>query len=102
MENEISGLIEQFTGGANSDQAQQAASDHVQSMDDTQVQQHLQTAADNAQSSGDTGVASMISSVLSGGGAGDLKSRAIDLITNNPQVLQHFAPEFAQGILGRI
>jgi len=33
------------------------------------------------------------------GGAAD---SVVSFITNNPQVLQHFAPSFAQGILSRL
>jgi len=31
-----------------------------------------------------------------------LKQGAIALISNNPQILQHFAPEFAQRIVGML
>lgn len=105
MFNEISGLLQQVRSGQVDQQSvSQAASDHVSSMDPSDVTQHLQTAADNANQNGQGDVAQVIVGIVERDGTDTeaLKRDAIGLITSNPQILQHFAPEFAQGILGRI
>ena len=105
MFGEVATLLGQFAGGSAEDRqaAQSAAEDHVQSLPADQVQDHVQTAADNAQSSGQAEIANVLQGLLSGSGNDqDLKSGLINLVKSNPQILTHFAPEFAQGILSRI
>lgn len=105
MFNEISGILQQVTSGQVDQQSvSQAASDHVGSMDPSEVTQHLQTAADNANQNGQGDIAQVITSMVERDGTNTdaLKQDAIGLITNNPQILQHFAPEFLRGILSRL
>lgn len=105
MFNEISGLLQQVTSGQVDQQSvSQAANDHVGSMDPSEVTQHLQTAADNANQNGQGDIAQVITGFIERDGANPdaLKQDAVGLITNNPQILQQFAPEFARGILSRI
>lgn len=105
MMNRIQSLVGEIEKG-NVDQSQvgQAAEQHVQSMDGQQVQQHLQTASQNAAQSGDSGLAQQIQDLLSRhqGNPEDVKSEAIQFIKSHPQIIRHFAPEFAQGLLGKI
>lgn len=105
MFNEVTGLLQQVTSGQVDPQSvSQAANDHVGSMDPSDVSQHLQTAADNANQNGQGDVAQVIIGIIERDGTNidALKTDAIGLITSNPQILQHFAPEFAQGVLGRL
>jgi hypothetical protein len=105
MFNEIVGLLQQVTGGQVDPQAvSQAASDHVSSMDSSDLTQHLQTAADNANQNGQGGIAQQIMGLIQQSGTNPeaLKQNAISLISNNPQILQQFAPDFAKGLLGRL
>ncbi|HET7815755.1 MAG TPA: hypothetical protein VFL13_15445 [Candidatus Baltobacteraceae bacterium] len=101
---EISGLVQQFTGGqADPQQVGQAADQHLNSVPPSEVQQQLQTAADNAENNGNGELASTIRNMLDqhGGGQG-IVGEAVTLIKSNPQVLQHFEPEFVRGILSKI
>ncbi len=105
MFNEISGLLRQLTSGQVDQQSvSQAANDHVGSMDGSDVSQHLQTAADNADQNGQGDVVQAITGIIERDGTDTeaLKRDAIGLISSNPQILQHFSPEFAQGILSRL
>lgn len=102
--NEISGLLQQFTSGqGNPEQVGQAAEQHLNNVPPSEVQQQMQTAATNAENSGNGDLASTIRSMLDqhGGGQG-LVGAAVGLIKSNPQILQHFEPGFAQGILSKI
>lgn len=105
MMNRIQSLVGEIeNGNVDTTQVEQAAQQHVESMDGGQVQQHLQTASANAAQSGDAGLAQEIENLLSAhqGNPQDLKSAAVDFIKTHPQVIRHFAPEFAQGLLGKI
>jgi len=105
MFNEVEGLLQRVTTGeVDQPSVSQAANDHVSSMDPSQLSQHLQTAADNANQNGQGDLAQQLMSVVSQNSSNPqgLKQAAISLITNNPQVLQQFAPDFAKGILNRI
>lgn len=104
MFNEVQGLLQRVTTGeVDQSKVSQAAEEHVSQMDQSQVQQHLQTAADNATQNGQTGIAQQIVGILQGSKDPDtLKQEAISLIQSNPQILQHFAPDFARGLLGKI
>jgi hypothetical protein len=81
-----------------------AAAEHVNSMDASEVQQHAQTAADNAQQNGNEGLAQQLTSLVQQyqSNPEGLKGELVTLISNNPQVIQQFAPEFAQKILGSL
>ncbi|MBC5824694.1 MAG: hypothetical protein GIW99_00550 [Candidatus Eremiobacteraeota bacterium] len=105
MMNEFGSLLQRVTGGNADPQAlEQAATDHVSSMDTDELSGHLQTAAQNAQQNGQGGLAQQITSIVSEKGADPqgLKDAAISFIKSNPQVLTHFAPPFAQGLLNRV
>ena len=105
MFDQVKTLAEDAMSGKVDPQAlQQAASDHLNSMDQGEIADHLQTAATNLQNQGQPDLAQQALGLVSqlranpGGGA----SAVVNFITNNPQVLQHFAPSFAQGILSRL
>jgi hypothetical protein len=92
------------SGNLDSSQVSQAVSDHVNTVNDDQLSDHLQTAASNLQQNGQddlaqqvTGLVEQISSNPSGA-----RDTIVSFVTNNPSVLQHFAPEFAQGITSRL
>ncbi|MBV8363347.1 MAG: hypothetical protein JO018_04110 [Candidatus Eremiobacteraeota bacterium] len=104
MFDQLKGMAEQvMSGNVDQQQVQQAASDHLDSMDQGEIADHLQTAASNMQNQGQDGLAQqamgLVSQLKSGG---DAKSAVVQFIASNPQVLQHFAPSFAQGILSRL
>jgi len=101
---DIQGMIQQVTGGGNVQQLEQAAEQHISSMAPQEVTQHLQTAASNAQQNGQDDVAQEIQGMIASKQVNPegLKSAAVSYIRNNPQVLTHFAPSFAQGILNRV
>lgn len=103
--NEVTGLLQRVTTGEIDQPAvSQAANDHVSNMSHDQLTQNLQTAAQNAQQNGSEGIAQQIMGLLSQHGSNpqSLKQEAISLITANPQILQHFEPQFAKDILNRI
>ncbi len=105
MFDEVQSLVQKVTTGETDSQSvQQAAQQHVGSMSGTQITQHLQTAADNANQAGQTGIAQQLMGLISqhGSDTQTLQQKAISLISSNPQILQHFEPEFAKGILNRI
>jgi hypothetical protein len=105
MMNEVAGLLQRVTTGEiDQPSVSQAATDHVSNMSHDQLTQNLQTAAQNAQQSGSGDVAQQIMGLLSQHGSNPqgLKQEAISLITSNPQLLQHFEPQFAKDILNRI
>lgn len=101
----IKNFAEQATSGnLNSSQVSQAVSDHLNTVDDGQLGDHLQTAASNLQQNGQgdlaqqvMGLVQQISSNPSGA-----RDTIVSFVTNNPSVLQRFAPEFAQGITSRL
>ena len=105
MMNEVQGLLQRVTTGeVDQTSVSQAAADHVQNTNPEQLKQNLQTAADNANQSGQSGIAQQITGLLSQHGSNpeSLKQQAISLITSNPQILQHFEPQFAKDLLGRL
>jgi hypothetical protein len=101
---DLQDMLNQVTGGDNADSVGQAASDHVAAMPPDEVADHVQTAAANASANGNTDVANELGDLISRAESdpGSLKTAAIAYIQQNPQVLAHFAPSFAQGILSRI
>jgi predicted solute-binding protein len=103
MFNEVKTILSSLDNAANAQAVQQAAGDHVQNMSDAQVQQHVQTAAGNATQNGDDSAAQALRSILSSSQqSGGVKQALIQQLTSNPQLLEHFAPEFAKAILSRV
>ena len=105
MFDSIKNAVEQAASGNLDPQAlEQAAGDHVASIDNDQLAGHLQTAATNLQGQGQGELAqqamALISQVQSN--PQGAKVAVIAFMKNNPQVIAHFAPEFAQGILARL
>jgi hypothetical protein len=102
MFQQIEGMVQQVASGEIDQQSlSQAADQHIGSLDPNQVAQHVQTAATNAQQNGDTGMAGQLMGLLNQQGSNpqSLQGDLVTIITNNPQILQHFAPDFAKGIL---
>lgn len=104
MFDEVKTILSSLDNNPKASQAvQQAAGDHVQNMNDEQVQQHVQTAANNATQNGNDSAAQIFKSLLqTHQSGGDLKQAVIQQLTSNPQLLEHFAPEFAKTILSRV
>lgn len=105
MFQEFEGLLQKVASGeVDLQSVGQAAGQHVNSMDSSDLSQHVQTAASNAQQNGDTGIAAQLMSLLEQhrSNPDSLKGEVIDLIKNNPQILEHFAPDFAKNILGAL
>ncbi|MBV9719302.1 MAG: hypothetical protein JOZ77_08280 [Candidatus Eremiobacteraeota bacterium] len=102
MFQEIEGMIQKAASGEIDQQTvSQGADQHVNSMDSNELAQHVQIAANNAQQSGNGGLAQQLVNLVETQRSNPdaLKSGIISLISNNPQILAHFAPSFAQGIL---
>ncbi len=105
MFGEVEGLIQKVTTGEIDKQSvSQAASEQVNTMPHEEVAQHVQTAAQNAQQSGQPDIANQLMQMVQQSGTNPqaLKQDVISLISSNPQIIQHFAPEFAQRILGSL
>lgn len=104
MVNELSALIQDVCGNVDQQTLSQAASDHVQSVSPDELTQHLQTAADNASQNGQEGTAQQITDMISRNASNPqgLKDEVVSLVTNNPQVLQNFLPDFAKSLLARL
>ena len=104
MFDSIENAIKQATGG-NIDPAQLASAveSHLGSLDDGELAGHLQTAAGNAQQQGQGDVARQIVGLVEQlhQNPDDARSAIVSFVRNNPQILQHFAPEFAQGVLSK-
>jgi hypothetical protein len=101
----IEGMIEQaVSGGIDPQKIEQAASAHLGDMDGDQVAGHVQQAAQNADQAGQSQIADDLRSLVAQNGTNPqgLKDAAIAYIRDNPQVLTHFAPPFAQGILSKV
>jgi hypothetical protein len=99
---QIEGMARQVASGEIDQQSlSQAVDQHIGSLDPNQVAQHVQTAATTAQQNGDTTMAGQLIGLLSQQGSNPqgLQGGLVSIITNNPQILQHFAPDFAKGIL---
>jgi len=98
-------MVQRFASGELDQQSvATAAQSNVGAMDHQELTQHLQTAADNAEQNGEPGIAQQIMGLISqhGSDPSALKQEAITLISSNPQILSHFAPDFAKGILGSL
>lgn len=105
MMNDIQGLMQRVTTGTvDPSNVSSAASDQVSNMSHEQLSQHLQTAAQSADTNGFGDVAQDLRDLLAQHGSNpqDLKQQAISMISSNPEILQHFAPDFAKGILSRL
>lgn len=105
MFQEFEGMLQKVTsGGVSGEAVGQAAGEHVNSMDSSELAQHVQVASDNAQQNGDTSVAQQLAALVQQNATNPegLKTAIVRFITSNPQILAHFAPEFAQRILGSL
>lgn len=104
MFDSIKGVVEEAAGG-NLDPAQLAAAveSHLGTLGDDELAGHLQTAADNAQQQGNPDIAQQVTGLISQlqSNPGDARAAIVSFVQNNPQILQHFAPEFAQGVLAK-
>ena len=101
IENALQKVI---TGEIDKESVSQAADEQVNNTSHEDLKQQVETAANNASQSGNTNVASQLFTLVQQYEANPqgLKSEVISLISNNPQIIQHFAPEFAQRILSSV
>lgn len=105
MFNEVEGLVQKVTTGEIDRQSVSvSAQQEVNTMPHEEVAQHVETAADNAQQNGQPDLANQLMQMLQQHGSDPqaLKQDVVSLISSNPQIIQHFAPEFAQRILGSL
>jgi hypothetical protein len=105
MFREVEGFVQKVTTGEIDQQSvSQAATQQVNTMPHEEVAQHVQTAADNAQQNGQPDIAKQLMQMIQQSGTNPqaLKQDVISVISSNPQIIQHFAPEFAQKILGSL
>jgi hypothetical protein len=105
MFDSIKNVVEQaIAGNLDSQSLGQAAGAHLDSVSDDQLADHLQTAGSNLQQQGQGDLAQQVTSLIGQLQSNPSEARAtiVAFIQNNPQVLQHFAPQFAQGILSRV
>lgn len=81
-----------------------AAADHVTDADPAELQNHLETAASNLEQSGQSDLAQQASGFIEQlkSNPEGAKAAIVSFIQTNPQVLQHFNPGFAQGILSKL
>jgi hypothetical protein len=95
---------EMTSGKLDSAAVGQAVSDHLDSVSGDQLSDHLQTAASNLQQSGQGDLAGQISQLVQqiGSNPSGAKESIVAFVTNNPAVLQHFSPEFVQGIAAKL
>lgn len=82
----------------------QAVSDHLDSLDGGQLSDHLQTAADNLQQNGQGDLSGQVSGLVQQieSDPSGAKDAVASFVQNNPSILQHFAPEFMQGIASKL
>jgi len=105
MFDEVKSMAQRAMGSDADPQAmQQATSEHLDSMDQGEVSDHLEAAATNLQNQGQGDLAQQAMNLVSQlrSNPGGAKDAVVSFIASNPQVLQHFAPSFAQGILSRL
>lgn len=105
MFNEMEGALKRaISGEIDSNSLGQAAEQHVQSADAQTVQSNMQTAANNASQNGQPDLAQQITSMLAQHKSDPqaLKNDLVTLVKNNPQILQHFEPDFMRNILSRV
>ncbi len=83
---------------------QQAVQQHVGSADHAEIQSNLRAAIENAATNGDPGLAAQFAGLLSkqGSNPAGLKAEVISLITDDPGILQHFDPSFANAVLSKL
>ncbi len=105
MFDNLKNMVEQAASGAlDSQSVGGAANDHVNSMDNNELAGHVETAANNLQQNGQNDLAQQAMGLVSQlrSNPSGAKDAVVSFIQNNPQVLQHFAPNFAQGILSKV
>lgn len=105
MFGELESLVQKVTTGEIDQQSvSQAATEQVNSMPHEEVAQHVQTAAQNAEDNGHSDIAQQLMQMVAQHGSDPqaLKQDVISLISSNPQIIGHFAPAFAQRILGSL
>lgn len=105
MFNNLENMVQQAVSGNVDPQAvEQAASQHVQQCDNGELANHVETAANNLQQQGNGDLAQQAMGLVQQlrSNPSGAKDAVVSFIKNNPQVLQHFAPSFAQGILSKL
>lgn len=105
MFKDVEGMVQKFTTGEIDQQSvSQATQEQVNSMPHEEVAQHVQTAANNAQQNGQPDIAQRLTQMVEQDRSNPqaLKQDVISLISSNPQIIQHFAPQFAQKIVGSL
>jgi hypothetical protein len=105
MFDSIKTMAEQtISGDLDSSSVGQAVSDHLGTLNNDQLSDHLQTAASNLQADGQGGLAQQVMGMVEqlASNPSGAKDAVVAFVQNNPQALEHFAPEFAQGIMSRL
>ncbi|MFY9665983.1 MAG: hypothetical protein WAL67_16745 [Candidatus Cybelea sp.] len=101
----IKNVAEQMmSGNVNSAAVGEAVSNHLDSVGTDGLSDHLQNAASNLQDNGQAGdaqqVAALVEQIRSN--PAGAKDAVVAFIQGNPQLLQHFSPEFVQGIASKL
>jgi 23S rRNA G2445 N2-methylase RlmL len=93
-----------MSGSVDSAAVKQAVGDHLDSVGNDQLADHLQTAAFNLQDSGQTEYAQQATVLVEQirSNPAEAKDAVVAFIQGNPQLLQHFSPEFVQGIASKL
>ena len=102
--NEIESFVRSAVDGSvDPAQLESAADRHVSTMAPQDVAAQLQTAATNAQQNGRPDFAEQLQAIVQQHGVSSesLKDAAVAYVKDNPDVLAHFAPSFAQGIIAK-
>jgi hypothetical protein len=93
-----------MSGNVNSAAVGEAVSNHLDSVGSDGLADHLQNAASNLQDNGQAGdaqqVAALVEQIRSN--PAGAKDAVVAFIQGNPQLLQHFSPEFVQGIASKL
>jgi hypothetical protein len=101
----IENVIRQVTGGQIDPQSlERAVMEHLSQTGSGDVAGHLRDAATTASQNGQPGIAQELMDMVAQHQANPegLRDAAIAYIKSKPEVLTHFAPPFAQGILNRV
>lgn len=105
MFDSIKNMAEQaMLGNLDSGAVGQAVSGHLGTLDDGQLSDQLQTASSNLQANGQGDLAQQVSGLVEqlASNPSGAKDAVVAFVQSNPQVLEQFAPEFAQGIMSRL
>ena len=103
MFDEIKNMAMGQLQNADPSQLAAAAEEHLSGMPHNEIVDHVQTAVSNLQQS-DPEMAGKLQGLVQqvSQNPSDFKGAVVGFIQSNPQVLQHFEPGFAQGLISKV